>query len=432
MYNDRYIQGGNETMSIGRIIYYHRKKQNKTQEQLCRGICSTTHLSKIENSSKEGNLETLELLCKRLGVSIEEETKITQDLKRQLAQFYEAIERLHRDHAERLYHELEKHRDYIQCTEMVYLYELYMLRYLLFTNNTTKYEQVSHGLKKNMSKFSSFEKYLWQFFQGIYFGQKRQYRQAISTFDKIEDRADLYSEKVTDYYYYKAANHGLLKHFTLSLHYSHKALRIFQNTGNILRILHVKIGLSANLIYINDLERAEDMLHTALNDAEMLKDYDTKITALHNFGLLNRKKGRLQESLEYFTQSLKFKKKHTLGYYGTLVEVVQVLLDLNENEQAVNIMQDVLKDFKDQQSSEYVELMVLYLEAIKDEKRLIYYLTDRGLPAMKQHDLYKAVTYSERLAGFFKQKGDLTSANQYLLLSNELLKKLLFNHDGQI
>ncbi|TYS89187.1 helix-turn-helix transcriptional regulator [Rossellomorea aquimaris] len=419
-------------MSIGRIIYYHRKKQNKTQEQLCKGICSTTHLSKIENSSKEGNLETLELLCKRLGVSIEEETAKTLYLKKQLAQFYEAIERLHRDHAERLYHELEKHRDYIQCTEMVYLYELYMLRYLLFTNNPTEYEQASLGLKKNMSKFSSFEKYLWEFFQGIYYGQKQQYSKAIIIFDKIEGKADLYSEKVTDYYYYKAANHGLLKHFTLSLHYSHKALRIFQNTGNILRILHVKIGLSANLIYINDLERAEVLLHTALNDAEMLKDDETKITALHNFGLLNKKKGRLQESLEYFSKSLTLKKKQTISYYGTLVELVQVLMELKENERAINLLQEHLRDIKDQQSSKYVELMVLYLDAIKDDKRLSDFLIDRGLPMMKQYDLYKAATFSERLAVYFKEKGDLISSNQYLHLSNELLKKLIFNHNEPI
>jgi HTH-type transcriptional regulator, quorum sensing regulator NprR len=432
MYNDRYIQGGSETMSIGRIIYYHRKKQSKTQEQLCKGICSTTHLSKIENSSKEGNLETLELLCKRLGVSIEEETAKTLYLKRQLAQFYEAIERLHRDHAERLYQELEKHRDYIQCTEMVYLYELYMLRYLLFTNSPTEYERTSLGLKKNMTKFSSFEKYLWEFFQGIYYGQKQQYSMAIATFEKIEDKADLYSDKVTDYHYYKAANHGLLKHFTLSLHYSHKALRIFQNTGNILRILHVKIGLSANLIYINDLERAEDLLHTALNDAEMLKDNESKITALHNFGLLHRKKGSLQKSLDYFSQSLKLKKKHTMSYYGTLVELVQVLLDLEESERAITLLQENLRDFKDHDSIKYIELMVLYLDAIKDDKRLCDYLIDRGLPMMKQYDLYKSATFSERLAAYFKEKGDFDCSNQYLQLSNDLLKKLIFNHNEPI
>ncbi|WP_417897760.1 helix-turn-helix transcriptional regulator [Bacillus haimaensis] len=415
-------------MSIGRVIYYHRKKQYMTQEQLCQGICSSTHLSKIENNSKEVNLETLELLCKRLGISIEEENKKTQKLMRKLSQFYEAMERLHRDHAERLKKELEEHRDFIQCTEMIYLYELYMLRYLLFTNNPSEFERVSHKLKKNINKYSAFEKHLWDFFQGIYYAQKLQYLDAISIMDKIENNAELFSDKVTDFYYYKAAVHGLLKHFTLSLHYSYKALGIFQNTGNISRILHVKIGLSANLIYINDLERAETMLETALNDAEMLKDNGTKISALHNFGLLNKKKGKLRESLDYYTQSLNLKTRHTTTYFSTLIEIIQILLDLKENEKAINMLKDVLKNFKNEQSSKYVELMVLYLEAIKDDKRLTDYLIECGLPMMKQYNLYKAVTYSERLADIFKNKGDLDSSNKYLQLSNELLKKLLFNH----
>lgn len=423
---DKYIEGSAE-MSIGRVIYYHRRKQNKTQEQLCQGICSTTHLSKIENNSKEVNLETLELLCKRLGISIEEENKKTQMLMRKLSQFYEAMERLHRDHAERLKKELEEHRDFIQCTEMIYLYELYMLRYLLFTNNPSEFERVSHKLKKNINKYSAYEKHLWDFFQGIYYAQKLQYLDAISIMDKIENNAELFSDKVTDFYYYKAAVHGLLKHFTLSLHYSYKALQVFQNTGNISRILHVKIGLSANLIYINDLERAETMLETALNDAEMMKDITTKISALHNFGLLNKKRGKLREALDYFTQSLHLKTRNTTTYFSTLIEIVQILLDLKENEKALHLLKDVLKDFKNEQSSKYVELMVLYLEAINDEKRLTDYLID-CLPMMKQYNLYKAVTYSERLADIFKNKGDMDSSNKYLQLSNELLKKLLFNH----
>ncbi|WP_200416618.1 helix-turn-helix domain-containing protein [Virgibacillus salexigens] len=130
-------------MNIGKIIFYHRKKQKKTQEQLCEGICSTTHLSKIENSSKEGNLETLELLCKRLDVTIEEENKKTQFLKKQLSQFNEAMERLHIENANELYQVLISHKAFIQYTEMVYLYELYMSRFLLLRNHTSEFVAAS-------------------------------------------------------------------------------------------------------------------------------------------------------------------------------------------------------------------------------------------------------------------------------------------------
>ena len=141
-------------MSIGKIIYYHRKKQHKTQEQLCHGICSVSHLSRIENNFKEANTKTLQLLCERLHISIEEENKKTQLLKRQLELFYDAMERLQKEKAAALYKELLEHKEYVQCTEMIYLYELYMLRYLLFLDRFSEFEEVSSKMKKDVAKYS--------------------------------------------------------------------------------------------------------------------------------------------------------------------------------------------------------------------------------------------------------------------------------------
>lgn len=417
-------------MSIGKVIYYHRKKQRKTQEQLCQGICSTTHLSKIENNTKEVNEKTLALLCDRLGISIEEENRKTEALNRKLTQFYEAMERLHRDHAARLKKELEEYKDFLQCTEMVYLFELYMLRYLLFTNQSSLFEDMVKRLKQNYNKYSSFEKYLWNFFQAIHRAQRLQFSEALTLLNQIEKEAERYSGKVTDYYYYKAAVHGQLKQFTLSLHYSHRALQTFQSSGNISRILHVKIGLSANLIYINDLESAEHLLQTALHDAEMLNDHATRPIALHNYGLWHYKKGNLEEALQYFTQSLQSKQLDTSSYYGTLTEMIKVQLDLGERESALALLKDVLRDFKGEQSGQYVELMVLYLEMNGDTKRLKEYLIEYGIPLMQQEDLHKTVSYAERLATILQQQGDYVQANDYLYLANSLLKNLLFNHSN--
>nr|WP_251126551.1 helix-turn-helix transcriptional regulator [Exiguobacterium sp. s59] len=424
------MKEGSVYVSIGKVIYYHRKKQRKTQEQLCQGICSTTHLSKIENNTKEVNEKTLALLCDRLGISIEEENRKTEALNRKLTQFFEAMERLHRDHAARLKKELEEYKDFLQCTEMVYLFELYMLRYLLFTNQSSLFEDMVKRLKQNYNKYSSFEKYLWNFFQAIHRAQRLQFSEALTLLNQIEKEAERYSGKVTDYYYYKAAVHGQLKQFTLSLHYSHRALQTFQSSGNISRILHVKIGLSANLIYINDLESAEHLLQTALHDAEMLNDHATRPIALHNYGLWHYKKGNLEEALQYFTQSLQSKQLDTSSYYGTLTEMIKVQLDLGERESALALLKDVLRDFKGEQSGQYVELMVLYLEMNGDTKRLKEYLIEYGIPLMQQEDLHKTVSYAERLATILQQQGDYVQANDYLCLANSLLKNLLFNHSN--
>ncbi|MEH7802743.1 helix-turn-helix transcriptional regulator, partial [Bacillus pumilus] len=52
-------------INIGQIIKLYRYKQNMTQSELAEGICSVSHLSKIENGSKEANQDTINLLLER-------------------------------------------------------------------------------------------------------------------------------------------------------------------------------------------------------------------------------------------------------------------------------------------------------------------------------------------------------------------------------
>ncbi|MBO9130679.1 helix-turn-helix domain-containing protein [Bacillus sp. 165] len=418
-------------MSVGKIIYYHRKKQNKTQEQLCKGICSVTHMSKIENNSKEVNLKTLQLLCERLGISIEEENKKTQLLKSQLNQLYDAIERIHKEKADTLYNELLLHKEYILCTDMIYLYELYTLRYLLFLNRITEFEQASEAMKNKVTKYSPFERYLWDFLQGVYHGQKLQYLQALEILGILEEQAEQYSEKVTDYYHFRSIIHGKLHHYSLSVHYAYKALRIFQNTGNMFRILHVKITLAFNLIYSNEFKRAEEILLPVLSDGELLQDTYTKAITTHNLGFLYHRQGNLQEALNYYSQSVQLKQKHTITYYNSLLDYIQTLIDLKENEQALNLLQQELDTFSDQKSLQYVKLMILYLQTMGEEKKLIPYLVKHGLPTMEQcMEFRRAVEYADIIAAHYQEKGELDSANQYLQVSNRLLKRMVFD-DGK-
>ena len=415
-------------MSIGKIIYYHRKKQHKTQEQLCHGICSVSHLSRIENNFKEANTKTLQLLCERLHISIEEENKKTQLLKRQLELFYDAMERLQKEKAAALYKELLEHKEYVQCTEMIYLYELYMLRYLLFLDRFSEFEEVSSKMKKDVAKYSSFEAYVWDFLQAIYYGHKQQYVQSLEILNRLEDKAVQYSEKITDYYYYRAATHGLLYQYSLSLHYANKALRVLQDTNNILRIVHVKIIIAVNLIYIGKFERADQMLVLVLSDAELLRNTDMKAIALHNLGFLYHRQGNFQKMLEYFSKSLDLKQKYTLSYYVTVSSFAEALTEFNEHEKAAALLKQELDSFQDRKSPMYVEQKILYLEALGDKKTLVQYLIKHGLPTLERRMHFRrAIKYLDMITAYYKEKKDLTSVNHYLLASNRILKNALHN-----
>ncbi|KQL41088.1 hypothetical protein AN960_05795 [Bacillus sp. FJAT-25509] len=420
-------------MSIGKIIYYHRKKQHMTQEQLCHGICSATHLSKIENNSKEANIKTLQKLCERLEISMEEETKKTQLLKQKLDLFYDAMERLHKEKAATLYDELMEHKEFVQCIEIIYLYELYMLRYLLYLDRYSEFEEESLKMKKDVPKYSSYELFVWRFLKAIYYGRTQKYAQALNILNKLEEQAEQYSERITDYYYYRSTTHGHMFQYSLSIDYANKALAVFQDKNNILRIMHIKIIMAVNLIYIGEFNRAEQMLDLILSDADLLQDITMKAMALHNLGYLHQRQGNVETALDFFSQSLKFKQKYTHSYYLTISTIADMLIQYNQHEKALELLKPELDYFQDDKSSNYIKLKILYLEATRNKKKLVKYLIKHVPPRGEQNVvLNNGIKYFDMIIAYYEEKNEITTAYHYLKISNQFLKKLLHNLESPL
>ncbi|MCM3744267.1 helix-turn-helix domain-containing protein [Sporosarcina luteola] len=57
-------------MNVGLVIKFERTRQNIKLETLAKDICSTSHLSRIENGKSEPSDEIVALLLERLGISI--------------------------------------------------------------------------------------------------------------------------------------------------------------------------------------------------------------------------------------------------------------------------------------------------------------------------------------------------------------------------
>jgi HTH-type transcriptional regulator, quorum sensing regulator NprR len=415
-------------MSIGKVIYYHRRKQNKTQEQLCQGICSVTHLSKIENNVKEANPKTLQLLCDRLQISIEEENKKSEVVRHKLDLFYETIERLHQEKASILYKELQEFKEYVHCTDMIYLYELYMLRYYLLLNDFPKFEESSRGIHNYISKFSPFEEYVWDLLQAIYYGKKEQFPQALLFLSRMENKAEEYLAKISEYYYFRSALHGHLCHYSLSIHYAYKALQVFQQTNNLVRMVHVKMILAVNFIHIGEFDKGKEMLVHILSDAQMLQDTDTKALSLHNLGFLYYRQGNIEESLDYYSQALLHKEKNSASYYITISYLAEALISFSQYEKAAELLSEVLDSIQVKNSPRYIELKILYLEAAGTKKSLIHYLIKHGLPIIEQHmNIDRGIKYLQMVAAYYEEKKDFVSANHYLHIANQHLKNLLTN-----
>lgn len=63
----------------GELIVKKRKALGLTQQQLAEGICNQGNISIIEKKNVANNLDSLILICQRLGISLEDVSQITSD-----------------------------------------------------------------------------------------------------------------------------------------------------------------------------------------------------------------------------------------------------------------------------------------------------------------------------------------------------------------
>ncbi|MEC1525194.1 helix-turn-helix transcriptional regulator [Neobacillus niacini] len=122
-------------MNEGKIIKFYREKYKMTQEQLGKGICSGTHISKIERLHTEYAPEIITLLSQRLGINIENELIKLNTIKNRLNHWHDVIVMQLFDEMNLINHELEQ-EDLIQISDYINLYKLLRVRYLLIHNLT--------------------------------------------------------------------------------------------------------------------------------------------------------------------------------------------------------------------------------------------------------------------------------------------------------
>ncbi len=74
-------------MKVGQLIRLERQKINMRQDELAQGICSPSHLSKIESGTTTASTEVQQMLLQRLNVSME--SVLTTSSPEQVTQFKE-------------------------------------------------------------------------------------------------------------------------------------------------------------------------------------------------------------------------------------------------------------------------------------------------------------------------------------------------------
>ncbi|PGM55449.1 helix-turn-helix domain-containing protein [Bacillus sp. AFS053548] len=412
-------------MDYGMMIFHHRKKLGWTQEKLCEGICSVSHLSKIENGTKEAGIETIELLLKKMRVEIDENDSI-DEVTGQLKRLWNSIERADYDSSKTLFEELIGKEESINYTNISNDFCITIWRYYIFIEDLKMAKKKWKQLEAKKKKFSQYETIKYLFTLSIYYIKEKRYNDSLLVMDEVQEITPNLEIDFQEYCFYRALVYSFINQTSLSMYFCNKAIPIFLQNNNIKRILDAKMLLSLQLIKSKFLDRAEQFLIEILDSSVILSDKTIHMSALHNLGYLYYHSNQHKKAIKYYQDYLSNIQEGTEEYFLVISNIANNMMIINDYETATKLLCKNLSKIKDRNSASYIRMKVLLLEAKKDEANLVPYLREVGLPLWVQtNDHEKLIKYYDVVTDYYEKHESLEKQNMLYKEYNSTLLKII-------
>ncbi|ART77544.1 helix-turn-helix domain-containing protein [Sutcliffiella horikoshii] len=302
-------------MHEGRIIKYFRKKAKLTQQQLGDGICSDTHVSKIERGMTEYSPEVTFLLSKRLGINIEEELSRFHNLKKILARWHDAIIMQRFEAIEIIKEELDN-EELIQISEHQILYDLLRARYHLLRNNLIEADIITKNIQKAHRKLPPYESNLLKHILGMYYLANKDMIKAVNILRSIN--SDDYNNP--EYYLTLSTAYLAVNSKIMAYYYAELSLQFFIKTNNYLR------SIDAEMIMLItregegqcDFQKIVEQYEALIQTCDLCHAHDKKAKVLHNLAEEHYCRKDYKASSRLFHKSMLLKEKKSAEYLISL------------------------------------------------------------------------------------------------------------------
>ncbi|SEO88127.1 helix-turn-helix domain-containing protein [Paenibacillus sp. OV219] len=398
-------------MHEGKIIRFYREKAGMTQDQLGRGICSDTHVSKIERGSTDVSLEVITLLADRLSIQIEQELHHLATIKKRLHDWHEAIILLLYDDMEVIKEELEK-ESLIQISDYKTLYKLLQGRYYLVHRKLGKALGIIKEMERTKSKLPHYESNLLLHITGIYHYYTQDYFKAIETLNAINEEE--YNNP--EYYYYLAMSYHWLESRMMAYYYSEKALRHFKDTHNFLKSIDAEMLMLLQIIYDDNrnYQAIVNRFENIIKSCDLCHAPELKRIAVHNLGFLYHENKAYELAGKYYQETMGLSEPtstlYLLSYEGYIRSSAEG--NLLSQEDVLSLAHNGLtisKEIRDEVLILRFHLLVLFIE----EKQADYYsyLRMTALPLLrKQGDAFLVQRYEKELFNYYVETNQIALA----------------------
>ncbi|WP_026693357.1 helix-turn-helix domain-containing protein [Peribacillus kribbensis] len=410
-------------MKLGSLIKAYRIRKNITQRELASGICSTPHLSKIENNTKEVNQDTLKLLLEKLDIDLKEVHEKEEKIGKLLDELHTAIIYIQRDKAAEIYNSLEELEELILYSSYINQFSLMKLRYYTFCGDLEKAEEHKSMLLKNKKNFSQQDHYSFTYYSAILLMTENKYEEAEELFMQLLT-TNFLSKDIGEFYYYMALTKSLKEEPGVSVHYAKKALALFSENYNFIRIIHTLMLLGIHYTHTRIFKEAIDCYEHLLRSLEIFKDQENlRPQIYHNMAYLYRKLEDNGEALKYYKLSLELQDPAS-PYYLTSLYGYADLLYIENMEDSFPAFKKLKTLAKKSGIKKYQHLAEYHLLLFKNEDEAFHYLENHLLPMLEKDNLQKV--HGEELYSVlekhYKSKGMYKEAITYMEKSQQLFQ----------
>lgn len=400
-------------MNIGSIMKYYRLQNGMTQAELSEGICSVSHLSKIESNKYSAHKETLEDIFKRMNIEWKNQIHVYQKFEEKLCEFIGYAIYYDFESMESLYVELQADEGYLQSTDLVNKYELYKLRYYLYKKDKCKAEQQMQLIDKLAPTFNATEQVIATVISIMFYISSGDDEGLENLFDKIDVDADvknLLKELEGEYLYQRAWLLHKRAQYGRSTYYANLAIEYFKKDCNYIRLMHAQILLALNFSNQENYLWAEELFVILMRNTRMMGQEELYQQTLFNYSLLQKRmgnnanayylfdklKGTISTDSEFY-DSVLLNMLHTS--IGTDREVPQTLEELQERENKSN--------------DPYLKIQLKYFVKMKISQQELYdYCGETMFPFLSKYGyIREGRRMAWRLTKYYREKKDYEKAD---------------------
>lgn len=401
-------------MIQGKIIKFHRELQVLKQIDLGEGICSKTHISKIERGLTEVSEETIELLAKRLRIDMQSEMNTYLSLDLLLKEWHESIILKLNSKAESIKKQLES-VSLLQLPDFYCSYKLILTRYYLLIGEG----KLALSLIKEMDGYQDFTSYNQNMFLHIKgkfcLDYEKEYNKAISHLKKI----DITYYNNPEYYYDLAIAYHCMDSHVLAYYYANKALQFFTAAHSFTRMIEAEMMMLIQVEQADYFDPKDSEFPRLIEMAESLGLNNQKAKLLHNYAYQQFRFGNYEKAVEYYGQVLKIRETTNSLYLVSLEGYLNAStkLGLKSDSDLMSLAKDGFSLANKLKDTMYKHYFQLHLYKLQNQQEKYYdYLEREAYPYFKEMGYGLASEHYEmKLLNYYMEKGKVNLANKYAL-----------------